>query len=175
MLLPVQDVNVCVECSNVCYVTGCLDSGVGHQQLNTLLSAMDLPVIHHNTIKRAEARIGPAFEAAATESCMEAILEERALSISPTEWVLSWGWRGVLALITFWISFAMVDVLMIICFSVVGTWMWSHWVQLFTTWGLVQPDSFSPCFKIPLSLSPLLLFLLVYCCQHGYTSWSFVK
>lgn len=54
-----------------------MDSGVAHEQLNTFLSAINLPIIHHKTIKRAEAVIGPAFEAAAKASCERAVQEEK--------------------------------------------------------------------------------------------------
>lgn len=43
---------------------------------------MNLPIIHHNTIKRAEAQIGPAFEESAKASCIKAIAEERNLTLA---------------------------------------------------------------------------------------------
>ncbi|KAK0166595.1 hypothetical protein PV327_004088 [Microctonus hyperodae] len=61
---------------------GCIDSGIGPEQLKNMLSATNLPIIHHNTIKRAEAQIGPAFEESAKASCIKTIAEERNLTLA---------------------------------------------------------------------------------------------
>ncbi|KAK0079804.1 hypothetical protein PV325_000805 [Microctonus aethiopoides] len=61
---------------------GCINSGIGHEQLKVMLSAMNLPIIHHNTINRAEAQIGPAFKESAKASCIKAIAEGRNLTLA---------------------------------------------------------------------------------------------
>ncbi|KAE8737620.1 hypothetical protein FOCC_FOCC016916, partial [Frankliniella occidentalis] len=71
--------------SNTCYfschfVTGCVDSGVGHDQFNKLLSAMNLPTITAKTISRAEKRMGPSIVEVAQQSCREAIALEKELT-----------------------------------------------------------------------------------------------
>ena len=68
---------------NHCFLcSGCLDSGVGHEQVNKLLSAANLPIIHRNTMKLAESHVGEAVLSTAHESCREAIFEEKRLSVS---------------------------------------------------------------------------------------------
>jgi len=61
---------------------GCIDTGIGHDQLNKLLAAANLPVISRNTIKLAEERVGAAVVETANDSCKEAIALERQLSES---------------------------------------------------------------------------------------------
>lgn len=53
---------------------------MGHEQLNNLVSAMNIPTVNHHTIKRAEARVGPAFEECAKQSMRAALLEEKRLT-----------------------------------------------------------------------------------------------
>ncbi|KAK3925215.1 Sensor protein NarQ-like protein [Frankliniella fusca] len=59
----------------------CVDSGVGHEQFNKVLSAMNLPTIHANTIVTPERRMGPSIVEVAEQSCRDAILEERELTL----------------------------------------------------------------------------------------------
>lgn len=63
------------------FVLGCLDSGIGHEQIKNWLTGMNLPTIHHNTMKRAEKKVGPAFELNANESCIGYIQEEIRLTL----------------------------------------------------------------------------------------------
>lgn len=65
---------------NVSRVAGCLDTGIGHEQLNGWLSCMNIPTISRNTLKRAEDRIGPIVKEVAEESCRKALAEERELT-----------------------------------------------------------------------------------------------
>ena len=53
--------------------TGCIDAGVGHEQFNKLFSAMNLPIIHANTRKLAEQRVGKTIVSIAQESCVEGL------------------------------------------------------------------------------------------------------
>ncbi|KAH0546691.1 hypothetical protein KQX54_013714 [Cotesia glomerata] len=58
-----------------------LDGGIGETQLNTILSALNLPTVNHNLIKRYERLVGPAVEVVAKENCHEALKVERELTI----------------------------------------------------------------------------------------------
>ncbi|CAA3032911.1 maternal exuperantia-like, partial [Olea europaea subsp. europaea] len=60
---------------------GCLDTGIGHEQINSWLTAVNIPAIMHSTIKRAERFVGPAVEEVARESCRDAIQEEKELTL----------------------------------------------------------------------------------------------
>lgn len=66
----------CVCCA------GCIDSGVGHEQFNKLLSSMYLPTIHPRSMKLAEDRVGKSIVAVAQDSCVAAIAEEKELTSS---------------------------------------------------------------------------------------------
>ncbi|XP_071652286.1 uncharacterized protein [Temnothorax longispinosus] len=59
---------------------GVIDGGIGITQLNTVLSAMNIPTIHATLLKRYERSVGVAIESAAKESCVEAIKVEKELS-----------------------------------------------------------------------------------------------
>ncbi|KAK0159463.1 hypothetical protein PV327_011116, partial [Microctonus hyperodae] len=58
-----------------------LDGGIGETQLNTILSALNVPTINHNSIKRYERLVGPAIETVVKDSCHEALKVERELTI----------------------------------------------------------------------------------------------
>jgi len=60
---------------------GLIDSGSGPDPLNNLLSALNVPPVSKGLIKRHEAYIAPAFEKAASMSCMRGILEEKRLAL----------------------------------------------------------------------------------------------
>jgi ABC-type polysaccharide transport system permease subunit len=68
---------------------GCIDSGVGLEQFNKLFSAMNLPIIHANTMKLAENRIGKCLVSVAKESCKQALADERDLTLSAQRFVYS--------------------------------------------------------------------------------------
>ena len=61
--------------------SGCIDIGIGHEQLNKLLSATNLPTIHRNTMKLAEERVGDAVIDVANKSFKEAVAEEKHLTL----------------------------------------------------------------------------------------------
>ena len=50
--------------------------GIGATQLNNLLSELNLPTIHHKTLKNRDREIGPAIETVANNSMNSALAEE---------------------------------------------------------------------------------------------------
>lgn len=67
------------------FVSGCLDSGIGHEQLNKFFSAMNMPIIHRGTMVRAQSKVGGAYESVASTSCKKAILEEKAVTLAQAQ------------------------------------------------------------------------------------------
>jgi len=63
---------------------GCVDTGIGNDQLNKLLSAVNLPIIHRNTMATAENRFHPAILQTAQESCTEVIALDKKLASAGT-------------------------------------------------------------------------------------------
>lgn len=62
------------------YDVGVLDAGIGVRQLNTLLSAIDVPIMYGSTFKRNERIVGPAIEKVAEDTCRKNIqLEKRKM------------------------------------------------------------------------------------------------
>lgn len=57
------------------------DSDIGPTKLNTLLTALNIPHVDPSTLKRAQEDVGPAVAAVAEESCMEALLLEKELTL----------------------------------------------------------------------------------------------
>ncbi|CAD6233990.1 GSCOCG00007453001-RA-CDS [Cotesia congregata] len=58
-----------------------LDGGIEETQLNTILSALNLPPVDHNLIKRYERLVGPATETVTKENCHDALKVEEELKI----------------------------------------------------------------------------------------------
>lgn len=71
-----SDIDICF-----CCMLGCIDAGIGYEQLSKLLSTANLPTMARKTFKRAEERVGPCIVDVAQGSCVEAIAEEKALSV----------------------------------------------------------------------------------------------
>jgi len=63
------------------FFSGLIDSGSGVDPFNNILSTLNVPSVSKSIVKRNENYIAPAFEAAASESCNKAILEEKCLSL----------------------------------------------------------------------------------------------
>ncbi|KAK3084401.1 hypothetical protein FSP39_012922 [Pinctada imbricata] len=57
-----------------------LNVGIGEQQINNVLAELNLPAIHHKTLKQREREVGRAFEKVAESSCNAAILSEMSFS-----------------------------------------------------------------------------------------------
>ena len=55
-------------------------TGIGEMQLNTFLSAVNIPPISSSTMKRIERVVGPVIEMVAKESCEEAVKLEITLA-----------------------------------------------------------------------------------------------
>ena len=61
-----------------------IDAGIGETHVNNLLAALDIPPIHHKTLKKYERRIGVALEKSAGESCRRSLEEECGRSKTST-------------------------------------------------------------------------------------------
>ena len=59
---------------------GMINAGVGATHLNNMLASMNIPPIHHKSLKRWEREVGSHLESAAKRSCKEALIAERRLS-----------------------------------------------------------------------------------------------
>lgn len=59
-----------------------IDAGLGESQINTLLSAMNIPTVRSNLIKRHERLIGVSLKGLGKESCEEALKFEQKLTDS---------------------------------------------------------------------------------------------
>ena len=53
-----------------------INGGIGEEQINNILAVLNLPSVHHKTLKEREREIGRAFEKVAEASCNSAIQEE---------------------------------------------------------------------------------------------------
>ena len=56
--------------------TGMLHAGIGETHVNNLLTAINVPEIHHKTLKRREREAGKGLEALAERTIQEALREE---------------------------------------------------------------------------------------------------
>ena len=54
-----------------------INAGIGPEQLNKLLTAMNIPPISHHSLKKREIEVGKKVEQVAVDSCNMAIQEER--------------------------------------------------------------------------------------------------
>ncbi|XP_044166167.1 uncharacterized protein LOC122950140 [Acropora millepora] len=68
---PVFDVNTKLA-------AGMLHAGIGATHVNALLTSINLPAVHENTLKAREREIGPALEKIAKRSCKNAIEKEKS-------------------------------------------------------------------------------------------------
>lgn len=59
-----------------------LDAGIGVRQINTILTALNLPAVNHSLIKWCERFVGPLVESVAQTSCNEALKLEKKLTVS---------------------------------------------------------------------------------------------
>ena len=55
---------------------GTIHAGIGATKVNAFLTTMNLPPIHHKTLKRREREVGVAAETLAKRSCSEALQQE---------------------------------------------------------------------------------------------------
>lgn len=53
-----------------------INAGIGEQQVNNILAELNLPTIHHKTLKEREREIGYIIEDVAEKSCNSAIQAE---------------------------------------------------------------------------------------------------
>ena len=67
---------------NVKAAVGMVHAGMGPADVNSFLSSLNLPTVHHSSLKNLERKfVGPFLEALAKESCSDAVNEESKLSI----------------------------------------------------------------------------------------------
>lgn len=58
-----------------------MDAGLGGEQLNTLLTACDVPPVYSKTLKEHERIVGRALKELADESCLQMLKEEKRLTL----------------------------------------------------------------------------------------------
>ncbi|XP_062608858.1 uncharacterized protein LOC134270633 [Saccostrea cucullata] len=58
-------------------ITAMINVGIGEQQINNILAELNIPTIHHKTLKEREREVGRAFEEIADKSCNMALEEEK--------------------------------------------------------------------------------------------------
>ena len=58
-------------------VLGCFHAGIGHTNLNNLLSTANVPSISRNTFKQREKAVGRVVEGIAVASCKESVMTEK--------------------------------------------------------------------------------------------------
>ena len=56
--------------------SGMLHSGIGHRQIESFMSVLEIPVLAPSTMKRREKEIASYVETMAVESCAKALREE---------------------------------------------------------------------------------------------------
>ena len=56
-----------------------INAGIGERKVNNLLATLNLPGIHHKSLKTREREVGKALEAHAELSCEKALEEESRL------------------------------------------------------------------------------------------------
>ncbi|XP_043281560.1 uncharacterized protein [Venturia canescens] len=61
-----------------------IDAGVGISQLNSIFSALNIPIVSGTLVKRNERHVGKALEKLARETCREAVKLERELTQTTT-------------------------------------------------------------------------------------------
>ena len=67
---------------NVKAAVGMVHAGMGPADVNSFLSSLNLPTVHHSSLKNLERKfVGPSLEALAKKSCSDAVNEEAKLSI----------------------------------------------------------------------------------------------
>jgi len=71
-----------------------LEVVIGTEQLNELLSVMDVPTVTYRLMKRAEEVMGPLVVEVARESCVDAIAEEKRLTLNAQRLVFSHSYFG---------------------------------------------------------------------------------
>lgn len=60
--------------------TGLLHAGIGHNQLNMLLTTMNIRYVHHKSLKRREREAGKFIEMVAKQSTHSALQQECQLA-----------------------------------------------------------------------------------------------
>ena len=61
-----------------CFVSGMLHAGLGHRNMVSFLSTVEVRGLHHSSLKSQERHIGPHLQTLAEQSCERALREEAA-------------------------------------------------------------------------------------------------
>ena len=61
---------------------GILDAGIGATDISTVFSAMNIPRVHHRTLRRRERSVRKVTESAAKRSCQENLLKGRTETLA---------------------------------------------------------------------------------------------
>jgi len=69
----------------ILFITGVLHAGIRNMHLNKLCAAIDIPPMSQMTFKSHEKEVGAVIEDVAKESCKEAALLERELTITKAQ------------------------------------------------------------------------------------------
>ena len=56
-------------------------AGLGQRHLSNFMSALEIPSLHHKSLKAREREIAPTMTKVAEESCRKALEEERNLTM----------------------------------------------------------------------------------------------
>lgn len=70
----------CISCAQICdsfFFPGMIDAGMGATHVNAFLTAVNIPPIPPKTLKSHERYVGKKIEAAAQQSCQDAIMLEK--------------------------------------------------------------------------------------------------
>ena len=71
--------NFATDVANLMFASlekGMLNVGIGPTEVNTILGAMNIPGIHHKSLKQRERSMGGVFESSAKQSCKTALMNE---------------------------------------------------------------------------------------------------
>jgi hypothetical protein len=58
-----------------------IDAGIGPTHVNAVLSCLNIPAVPVSTLKKHENIVGPAIGTVARNSCLEACIEEREITL----------------------------------------------------------------------------------------------
>jgi len=57
-----------------------LQSGMGVSHMTTFLAALEIPGLHHNSVRERQREVAKAVKRVAESSCLEALQEELAIT-----------------------------------------------------------------------------------------------
>ena len=63
-------------------------AGLGQRHVSNFMAALEIPSLHHKSMKAREREIAPSMKKVAEESCKKALQEEIDLTLRRTRWVV---------------------------------------------------------------------------------------